>query len=61
MVLTGDLVNAAHAYNLELVNVLAASGHARERALILAERLCRHAPPAVGHALRAFKRGGRRR
>jgi enoyl-CoA hydratase/carnithine racemase len=54
MVLTGESIGAARAYDLGLVNHVAASGHALDRALVLAERLCRNAPSAVGHALQAF-------
>jgi enoyl-CoA hydratase len=54
LVLTGDPMPAARAYELGFVNRLTESGGALDGAVQLAQRICRHAPLAVQACVRAL-------
>jgi enoyl-CoA hydratase len=56
MVLTGDPIDAARAYAVGFVNLLAEPGDALDRAVELAGRLCSNAPLAVQACLAAIGR-----
>jgi enoyl-CoA hydratase/carnithine racemase len=56
MVLTGDPIDAARAYAVGFVNLLAEPGDARDRAVELAGRLCSNAPLAIQACLAAIDR-----
>jgi enoyl-CoA hydratase len=56
MVLTGDPIDAARAYAVGFVNLLAEPGDALDRAVELAGRLCSNAPLAVQAGLAAIGR-----
>lgn len=53
MVLTGDPLGAERAWSLGLVNRLVEPGEAETAALVLARRVCEHAPVAQRASLRA--------
>jgi len=53
LILTGHPIEAARAYDVGFVNVLAAPGHALEEALALAQQLCTNAPVSVQACLAA--------
>jgi enoyl-CoA hydratase/carnithine racemase len=53
LILTGRPIGAARAYEVGLVNVLSAPGHALEEALALAQQICTNAPVSVQSCLAA--------
>ena len=57
MLMTGELIDAAEAYRLGLVNSVHPMGGLREAALELAERIADNSPAAVQQAKRAAKLG----
>ncbi|OHV28685.1 MULTISPECIES: enoyl-CoA hydratase-related protein [Pseudofrankia] len=53
LILTGEPITAARAYEVGFVNELVGPGQAAERAAALAERICRNSPVAVRACLAA--------
>jgi enoyl-CoA hydratase len=56
LILTGDPIDAARAYEAGFVNVVSRPGEAVEQALRLAERICANAPLSVQASLVAINR-----
>jgi enoyl-CoA hydratase/carnithine racemase len=56
LLLTGDLIPAAEALRIGLINRTAPSGQAREAAIELAQQIATKSPAAIRHGKRAFYR-----